>query len=316
MKITPKFQGYRLDMYLAEKLEISRNQAQKIALANRVFINDKLATKHQFLKIGDIIEIREETEEIQKEKNNPVKTKLAVDIRSIVKDKPKVLVKNKNYLVIEKPVHMLVHATTRGETDTLVDWLLKKYPKLKKVGSDDPVRPAIVHRLDKEVSGIMLVPRTLDAFDCFKKQFQLRTIKKEYIALVHGVIQNDHDEITFPITRSKSGKYVAMPVGAEGGKASITEFEVLQKFIHYTLVRILPHTGRTNQIRIHMAAYGNPIVGDTLYISKKINPKHKTLLDRVFLHAQKITFVDTDGETQTVESPMPESLSKLTDKLK
>lgn len=309
MKITTKHQNYRLDNYLAEKLEISRSQAQKLINGGAVLINNKIPSKHQFLKINDLVKVKKVTRITKKEPAT------ASSQKSETIAKPKIIFENPDYLIINKPAGLLVHATNRQEKNTLVDWLLKHYPELKKVGSDDPRRPAIVHRLDKDVSGLMIVPKNLKAFDHFKKQFQKRTIQKQYLALAYGKFEGDHYEINFPITRSKSGKYVALPKKSLDGKIAITQIDVEKRFTNYTLLRVFPKTGRTNQIRIHLSAFNHPLVGDNLYFNKQFS-NIKIELNRIFLHAEKITFTDLDNQIKNYSATIPTTLKKIIDNLK
>lgn len=310
MKVIKKYQGYRLDNYLAEKLKISRNQAQIMVKQGQILINGKKPSKHYQLRINDLVIINKKANSLNRSKEIKQTKQLTK-----LTPKPQIVAEESDFLIISKPAGLLVHATRKNERNTLVDWLLKKYPELKKVGNDDPNRPAIVHRLDKDVSGLMIIPRNLKAFDYFKKQFQLRTIHKEYVALVYGKLESDHYEIDFPITRSKLGKYVAGPRGSENGKSALTIINVKQRFINYTLLQVLPKTGRTNQIRVHLSALNHPIIGDKLYFNKQFS-NIEIPLDRVFLHAEKLEFQTQNGETHSFTCPLPINLKKILDQLK
>ena len=224
---------------------------------------------------------------------------------------------DKNYLVINKPAGLLVHGAPHIKEPTLVDQLLKKYPKIEKVG-DDPSRPGIIHRLDKLASGLMVVAKTQESFNDLKVQFQKRTIQKYYTALVYGKIEKDEDDINFPIERSAKGhKMAAKPTTVKGekneaGRNALTEFEVTKKFINYTLLKVKIKTGRTHQIRVHMSAYGHPIVGDDLYGTKKTKIKNKKLnLDRIFLVADELKFTDLKGEEKVFKINLPNELKNL-----
>ncbi|MCK4554834.1 RNA pseudouridine synthase [Candidatus Parcubacteria bacterium] len=229
---------------------------------------------------------------------------------------------NNNFLVINKPAGLLVHSANHIKEPTLADQLLKKYPELIKIG-EDPIRPGIMHRLDKQVSGLMAVAKTQVAFDHLKKQFQDRTIIKIYTALVYGKIEKDEDEINFPIQRSSKGhKMAALPLTTKGkfteeGRQAITEFEVIKRFINYTLLKVKIKTGRTHQIRVHLAAYGHPVVGDDLYSTKKTKEKNKKLnLGRIFLVANKLSFIDLNGKQKTFKIDLPEELKNFLKKIK
>ena len=163
----------------------------------------------------------------------------------------------------------------------------------------------------------MIIPRTQDSFDYFKSQFKLRKINKRYIALVHGVVDHDEEIIDFEISRgTNSGRMAAHPEGSGKGKPSATQYKIIKRFLKYTLVEARPLTGRTNQIRVHFFAYGHPIVGDNLYKSSIKSQKSNINLDRVFLHAQYLSFTDINGEEKSYESPLPENLDSLLAKIK
>ena len=228
-----------------------------------------------------------------------------------------IIKKTKEYLIINKPAGLIVHGALHIKEPGLADELIKKFPKIKKVG-DDPARPGIVHRLDKPASGLMVVAQTNDSFDNLKKQFQKRTVAKYYIALVYGQIKADEGVIDFPIYRSKGGyKMVALPRTVKReknplGRAALSEFEVIKRYINYTLLRVRIKTGRTHQIRVHMAAYGHPVVGDDLYGTIKTKIKNQKLgLGRIFLHAYRLEFDNLRGERKKYEIELPAELIEL-----
>lgn len=230
---------------------------------------------------------------------------------------------DKDYLVINKPAGLLVHGAEHIDEKSLADLLLKKYPAMAKVG-EDPRRPGIMHRLDKQVSGLMVIAKTQKAFDSLKKQFQERSVKKIYTALVFGVTSKDEDEIDFPIKRSAKGfKMAALPKTYKGeleqdGRRAVTEFEALKKSVNYTLLKVRIKTGRTHQIRVHLAAYGHPVVGDDLYGTKKTKEKNarlrkKGLLepDRILLSAIELSFTDLHGELKEFKIEIPNDITKF-----
>jgi 23S rRNA pseudouridine1911/1915/1917 synthase len=228
------------------------------------------------------------------------------------------------YVVLSKPSRMLVHPTSAKESGTLVQQLLEAYPEIKDVG-DSIDRPGIVHRLDKSASGVMVVARTQAMFGHLKKQFQDRLVDKEYTALVHGVVERDAGKIDFLIERGSAGRMAARPyvdttklknVGKEQtGREALTEFWVEKRYARFTQLKVKIHTGRTHQIRVHMMAYGHPIVGDSLYFNKKLNRKRDKELNRLFLHASKLCFEDLGGIRQCYESPLPSELGAFLEKL-
>lgn len=252
----------------------------------------------------------------------------------------KIIQENKDYLVIYKPAGLIVHGGNGINEETLVDFLIAQYPELSKVG-EDPIRPAIVHRLDKEVSGLMIIPKNNSAFEYFKGQFQDRKIKKEYLALVFGKIDKEEGIIDFPIKRSSQGhKMAAIPKNSkdyekqdpkknvanrslgnikalESSRQAITEFSVLQRLVNFTLLKVKLKTGRTHQIRVHFSAFGHPLLGDNLYGNKKSKNKNiKLKMNRIFLIANKLSFIDPSGDQQNIEIDMDNDLKTILKQVK
>jgi len=232
-------------------------------------------------------------------------------------DFPEIIFEDDDYLVINKPAGLAVHGGGNIKEETLADLLIERYPEIISVG-ENPERPGIVHRLDKDVSGLMVLAKNNDSFESLKAQFKKRDINKQYLALAHGKIENDEGEINFPIKRSRDGyKMAAMPLNAVDlltrrspksrdtgniagvfkAKEAVTLFKVKQRFVNYTFLEVKIKTGRTHQIRVHLFAYGNPLVGDNLYCTKKTKTKNeKVNLGRVFLMASELSFSDLQGE--------------------
>jgi 23S rRNA pseudouridine1911/1915/1917 synthase len=310
--------GERLDRFLVEKTKKTRSQLKKAILNGSILVNEETAKVHQFLKFKDKITVTdaEITPTFVKEKPKSVR-KTTLEKHQL----PKVIEKTKDYIIIEKPARLLVHATKTSKDATLVDWLVKKFPKIKKI--TDPTsllkrdmiyRPGIVHRLDKDVSGLMLICLNQDSFDYYKQQFKTRKVQKEYTALVHGHLSKKHDTIEFEISRKATGGMMAAhPKNSDKGKPSITEYNVEQEFIKATLVKIKLLTGRTNQIRVHFLALGHPLAGDTLY---KLRQKQNLQPERLLLHASQLSFVDQQGENQTFNSELPDKFTETINNLK
>ncbi|MBI2444645.1 MAG: RluA family pseudouridine synthase [Candidatus Magasanikbacteria bacterium] len=353
LKIPSEQTGARLDTALAALLGIARSQAQKIIAQGQVQRNNQMPKKAgEKVKTGDELVIHAVIpagpEHRRREAEEPLNKKVGLT------PEPKIIAETFDYLVVEKPSGMLTHPTMAGETNTLVNWLLKKYPEikgirdalpsLKKLGEAAEVktfRPGIVHRLDKEASGLLVVARTQKMFDHLKEQFKTRTVEKEYYALAHGKIAKDWDIITFPIARGKTYERMAarplrsvIPTGRLSGEESLsqsptdrdpsldarndsnekqakTEFLAERRFVNFTLLRVILHTGRMHQIRAHLLAYNHPLVGDPLYYQKKRKRAWDARLGRLFLHATKLSFTDLAGQRQTFESPLPEELEKF-----
>ncbi len=319
--IKDEYENWRLDKFLTETIKESRSQIQKKIKTGQFLVNDRVPSVHQFLEIGDIIKYKPDNSKTPDNLSQKIIKKITKTGRP--KLTPTILIKEKDYLVIEKPAGMLVHSAQDKSEPTLVDWLIKKFPKIKKVGdsvalekNEKLFRPGIVHRLDRNVSGLMIIALTQNAFDYLKSQFKLKNVRKDYIALGSAVIPKDDGEIKFPIMRSREGKLVALPINSDKGKSASTIFDVIQRFRNHTLVKLSPLTGRTNQLRIHMSAYNHPIVGDDVYASKKFQQREKIKLDRVFLHAAHLFFIDPSGKQIDIESPLPQELDEILKKLK
>ncbi|MEK7589507.1 MAG: RluA family pseudouridine synthase [Patescibacteria group bacterium] len=216
-------------------------------------------------------------------------------------------------LVLNKPSGISMHKThINDQHETIADLLIKQYPFLKDVG-EDLLRPGIVHRLDKETSGLVIIAKNNPTFSYLKNLFQERKMIKHYVALVYGHPHNPEGIINVPL-----GKLGTKQTTQLKGKKdltvrdAITEYRTLKTFKDYTLLEVSPKTGRTHQIRIHLKSIGNPIVGDPLYAEGKPLPAG---LDRLFLHAQRIEFVTPEGKALVLEAGLPEDLSQALEDL-
>jgi len=238
----------------------------------------------------------------------------------------KIVYQDKDFLVINKPAGISIHKTRAKDTNiTLVDFVLEKFPEIKKVG-EDPLRPGIVHRLDKDTSGIMLIAKNQTAFKYFKKLFQERKIKKTYLALVYGKINLPDGEKTGTIDLPLGKIGTKQTIRIKGKKElkerlAVTAYEVLQKLVDsksitrptYSLLYVYPLTGRTHQIRAHLNAIGHPVVCDKLYGGKrKLCPLE---LGRLFLHAQKLEFTSPSGQGLHLEVDPPSELTNFLNSL-
>jgi 23S rRNA pseudouridine1911/1915/1917 synthase len=247
---------------------------------------------------------------------------------------PEIIFENDDFVVVNKPAGLVVHAArvsarryaragvregARAPEPTLVDWLLKKYPTIKTVGDDPVLRPGIVHRLDKATSGVMIVAKTQASFEQLKKLFQEHRMKKTYYALVRGVPKNSHGIIDAPIG-IKNGSLKRSIHSSKMAKSAVTEYSVVKTIAknkrgnvgedddgkddkkEYSLLKVNPLTGRTHQIRVHLASMGHPIVGDALY-GKKTDAKTAR---RLMLHAAALAFSDGGGNRFVFEAPPPD----------
>ena len=311
IKITEKTAGQRLDKFLTTADSIwpslpSRSQIQKMVKQGLIKINGSPVSPHYGLKSGDKINIQKKSLKSGRPATRKAASAPAHDI--------KIIDQTGGFLVINKPAGIAVHG---GADYALVDWLKAEIPAIKNVG-DDRSRPGIVHRLDKGVSGLMVIAKTQPAFDHLKKQFQQRTIIKEYTALVYGQIHKAEGLINFPIARSKNGyKMAAVPLTDRGepskiGRLAITQFQIISRLINFTLLKIKIKTGRTHQIRVHLAAYGHPVVGDDVYGSAKAKAQNKKLgRKRIFLVADRLGFSDLENKPRDYKISLTEELIKI-----
>lgn len=286
----------RLDKFLTDQLnDFSRSQIQKLIKEGKVLVNNKKTTVHHFLKFNDGVIINIES--------NPEK-------QNKFEFKPEIIFENNDYFVLNKPVGISVEGDEKNYC--LIDWLRENFKK-QKVPTEFSERTGLVHRLDKDVSGLMVVAKNKDSFDSLKEQFQKRKVKKIYLGLVYGQIIKEEGFLDSSLARSKEGRIVARPKSQEG-RIARTEYKVIQKFRNYTFLEIKILTGRTHQIRVHFYAFGNPIVGDKLYVQKKI----KTMegMDRLFLHSHILGFNDLNNEWQEYKSELPKELEDILNILK
>ena len=232
-----------------------------------------------------------------------------------------VLYEDKDIVVINKPAGLTVHPDGKTKEKTLVDWFAKKYPRSLKVGeplvlTDGTVieRPGVVHRLDKETSGVLLMAKTQPAFEFYKNKFKNREMRKVYHAFVYGEVKEDEGKIDRPIGRSnKDFRRYSAQRGSRGERRdALTEYNVLFRGKGYSFISAMPRTGRTHQIRVHLMAINHPIVGDALYA-----PKHKKALgfDRVALHSYALSFEDRNGKEIVVKAPDPEDFKNAAKKI-
>lgn len=221
-----------------------------------------------------------------------------------------IVYEDENLIVIDKPSGIIVHPKNKEDkSHSVTEWLVTKYPQVKEVG-EDPTRPGIVHRLDKETSGLMLLAKNNEAFFYIKKLFQEHKVKKYYTALVSGIVKKDSDVITLTIGRIGLKRTTEVKKGRLiDPKEAITEYSVLKRFKDSTLVQARPKTGRTHQIRVHFKSLGHPLVCDRVYGGRRmVCPPGLT---RLFLHSQKIEFSTMDGRFLTIEADLPSDLQNF-----
>lgn len=239
-----------------------------------------------------------------------------------------ILFENSDVLVINKPAGVMVHPDGHSKDKTVVDWFLGHAPDAKDVGEPQRSpqgeileRSGIVHRLDKDTSGVMVLAKTDEAFTHLKAQFQNRLVKKEYRALVYGPVRERWGSITKPIGRS--AKDFRLRSAQHGAKGTLREAETDWECIgtgryneeNFSYLRLMPKTGRTHQIRVHLKAISRPVVGDTLYAEAEMKNSNNLELDRLALHAHKLHLTLLDGEEGAFLAPVPPELEQAVERI-
>ena len=279
----------RLDVYLvAERPALTRSQVRQLIGNGHVLVNGSASKPGQKLKAGD---------EIHVSVPEPQLTDLLAEDIAV-----SVLYQDADLAVIDKPAGLSVHPGPGHPTGTLVNALLAICPDIAGIG--DTVRPGIVHRLDKDTSGVMVVAKTTAAHQHLARQLASRSMSKTYRALAVGEVLPASGTLRYPIGRDRSNRKRMAVV--EGGRESVTCYEVTRSVGGCSLLNVFPQTGRTHQIRVHFAAIGHPLLGDALY------GKKSPLLPRQFLHAHSLGFVHpTTGEKMTFTAPLPEDMNEV-----
>ena len=224
-----------------------------------------------------------------------------------------VIFENANFLVIDKPAGLLTHPASARDTQSVAHWFATQYPTAPTVLAAathtlESMRAGIVHRLDADTSGLLILAKTQEAFFAFKSLFKQHLIRKTYISLVHGHLDPATGTIDLPIARAMSGNrqtIAASTLPSKGhARGALTEYRVIQRFPLYDLVEAYPQTGRTHQIRLHFYALKHPVLGDQLYFFKDYNKKLPHQPARHLLHATRLEF-DFQGHRYTFDSPLP-----------
>lgn len=284
-------EGERLDIYLAGILadQISRSQIKKLIDEGCIRIGERDVSAHYRVKAGDeiLFELTEQEDSGSRAENIPLD----------------ILYEDQEVIVVNKSAGMVVHPAHGNLNHTLVNALLYHFPAVGQQG--DPVRPGIVHRLDKDTSGVMVVAKNERAHAYLARQFKSHTIERIYHTLVRGVVQHDEGICEEPVGRAflNRKKVVVKP---SGGKDAITRFRVIRRFHQASLVEVRPQTGRTHQIRVHMAYLGHPVIGDSLYGVKGWG------MERQALHALALGFRHPETRKNLYfETPLPADMAGL-----
>jgi 23S rRNA pseudouridine1911/1915/1917 synthase len=298
--------GERVDKAISLLAGISRREAADLVAGGEVSVDGRVVkVRSRVLTEGELLEVR------LLAAPRPVAPGADPDVRF------KVVQEDRSMVVVDKPPGLVVHAGAGNETGTLVNGLLARYPdlaELPKAGAGDPDRPGIVHRLDKGTSGLMVVARTVEAYLSLSKQFKEHSAGRTYTALVHGALAAPVGVVDAPIGRS-ARRPDRMAV-ASGGKPALTEYRELARYstpVPATLLEATLSTGRTHQVRVHLAAIGHPVLGDDRYGGRSRTPSPPEAAlppGRLFLHATRLELEDLEGRRRSWESPLPEDLER------
>lgn len=292
MRVVVNKTGERLDSYLADELNISRSKIQKLIKNNMVLVNDEIESSSYKVQISDEIEIEDLKEEINIEEEN-----IPLDI----------IYEDEYLMVINKKSGMVVHPAVGNYHHTLVNALMYYL----NIDSTDSIRPGIVHRIDKDTSGLMLVAKTDEALEKLSLMIKNKEVTRVYLALVWGVIKHEKGTIDAPIGRDVNNrqKYVVTNLNS---KDSITHFKVLERYHDATLVECILDTGRTHQIRVHMNYIGHPLVNDPVYGNRKIFDSTGQML-----HSKYLKFVHPfTGKELSFEVDAPDEFNNILKKFK
>lgn len=295
-KISEEFNNIRLDKVIAVLDEdLSRAMIQKLLEQEKITVNGKYQKPSYKTKLGDVIEV----EEI-----------IPQEIELKVQDIPiEIIYEDDDIIVVNKPKGMVVHPANGNPDGTLVNAIMNICKdSLSGIGGE--IRPGIVHRIDKDTSGLLIIAKNDKAHINLSEQIKNREVTKKYIALVRGVIKENGATIDMPIGRSdKDRKKMAV---RKDGKNAVTHFDVIKRYNGYTLLDIKIDTGRTHQIRVHMAEIGYPIVGDYVYS----NGKNPFGVEGQMLHAKFLEFKHPiTGKEMKLEAPLPEYFEEVLEKL-
>lgn len=284
----------RLDKYLIDKLDLSRSKVQEMIEKELVLVNNKKSKNSYLLRINDSVKIVGE-----------LKYETFIKPQNISLD---IVFEDDYLMVINKASNMVVHPSFGHYSDTLVNALLYYTNNLS--NNNGNLRPGIVHRLDKDTSGLMIVAKNDKVHDLLAKQLKDKTLKRKYIALVHGIISHDYGTIDAPIGRDEKDRK-KMCVTSKNSKEAITEFKVLERYKNTTLIECNLKTGRTHQIRVHLSYINHPVVNDPVYSSKKCSSFGQ------MLHSYEISFIHPiTNEVMTFKRDVPKEFKDILEKYK
>ena len=294
--------GERLDTFLAGKSGITRSQIQKLIEQGEALVNEKSLPRNYRIKPDDVISIHVAEKSSEGLMPQPIPVTM--------------LYKDEHLVVVNKPPGMVVYPAAGHDSGTLMNALVFHCVRLAAPGG--PLRPGVVHRLDKDTSGVMVVALSDKAYYHLIEQFRQRTINRKYIALVYGHFKEDTGEISLKIGRSESDRK-KMSTQVRRGKEAVTRWKVVRRFGQVTLIEAKLGTGRTHQIRVHFSSIGHPVLGDVTYGKKvevEIKSKQKIRFPRQMLHAEMLGFTHpATGEYLEFSSPVPEDMREKIEEL-
>jgi 23S rRNA pseudouridine1911/1915/1917 synthase len=309
IRVSEKDQGKRLDQFLSEvELRLSRSQAKRLIEAQFIRLNESPTKPSVHVKTGDRI-----TGVL------PEPTPLCLEPEALPLS---ILYEDSSVIVIDKPPGMVVHPGAGNPTGTLVNALIYHCKDL--AGINGVLRPGIVHRLDKDTSGVMVVAKNDEAFLHLTRQFKNRIVEKVYLAVAHGIFGKKEGSIDSEIGRHPSERK-RMSTRTKRGRSALTQWKVLEQFKGVTLLELSPRTGRTHQIRVHLASVGHPILGDPLYgrkgrtgaIGDPMLRECTEIMGRQALHAQRLRFIHPQtGEKVEFVSPIPKEFRDVLELLR
>ena len=282
IKVTNISAGKRIDKFLSEEFfSLSRGEVIRQIRRGMVLVNGQSVKPSRELSAGEELEIDFSLINSDLTPNNDLEIGILFEDEQIV--------------VIDKPAGIQMHPSAVEKGNTIANWLLAKYPQIKEVhdGSKESyLRPGIVHRLDKDTSGIVVVAKTMESFLELKKLFSQREVLKKYVALLYGNLEQKSGEIRKPIARASNFKKQKIANSKTKGKIreALTLYNVLERYEGFDLVEAEPKTGRMHQIRIHFSSMGNPVVGDSKYFLKKYADSELECAKRQMLHAKELKF--------------------------
>jgi 23S rRNA pseudouridine1911/1915/1917 synthase len=301
IRVSEKDQGKRLDQFLSEAdLDLSRSQAKKLIETQFIRLNERLIKPSAHVRTGDRVS-----------GILPEPTPLSLEPEALPLS---ILYEDSSIIVIDKPPGMVVHPAAGNPAGTLVNALIYHCKDL--AGINGVLRPGIVHRLDKDTSGVMVVAKNDEAFRHLTKQFKNRIVEKVYLAVAHGIFGQKEGSIDSEIGRHPSERK-RMSTRTKRGRPALTRWRVLERFKGVTFLELFPKTGRTHQIRVHLASIGHPILGDPLYgrkgkagaIENTVLRKCVETMGRQALHAYRLGFIHPQtGERVEFVSPIPEDI--------